>query len=866
MTGRSEIRPELQIYSAISWTKIICRSYGTDSRLRRMSIFFSDFGFTRDRLGISNPTSRDKLLAAVHELKLFGGPVPDERHFRLNVPGTGNKDVIIPRSKRRSLPVRPPEMQLRSGSLNTQILDTIERKTPQEVLYEQSEEMCQDPKKGKVNVHTGGLQTDSEYSTVEITTQTTSKELVSLLLADCEADAKDRNLFYVAVEIGIQKKDSSLPMSQMMVLADDARPLEIQSRQPTGEAKFHLKMRSGGILRVQAGILSPGAAYKCVQISRQTRADEVVKMILSSYGSDEPPEKFVLVESLSDSEVGRILEADECPLEVQSRWSAGEQRTFTLTQAEFEGILQSDDANKVTAKSSFNSGENYFLNEDQSSGLSNADSEEKENIEQFRERIDALDLEIGNEANHVKRKVSQIDNLRHRFHVYQEGHRKQSNNGTVDESVLSTDGPKRRKVSQIDVFRSKFLAYAHNGSKGETTSGFSPVIENTKREDNNIENKSTRKSSASRAESSDGEDLPRFSSSPPSHLQHNNQDNDNVSCQQNEKNVRKRSHPNQLTLATVLQYCRLVTLTLNREQGEGWGIELVHVTLTGSSTGGNDEDSKEEERVVYVQHNGNGQNSIVNTSSSGDFDMDLINSSETSSRQSPNSSGSSEQEIASILARTQHSILNGEKTTDDMRQMVHKQNLRRRMGVTQGSGSNNFNLVPPEGSPMLSRPSSASQERPMNPLPQRPSSALAQWKKEGSPQPRPGVRVVALTEGGVAEDSGELAVDDVIVEINGQFVLNSPLEPVIAAMQECNTVFMVVARAKNTEPEEENKPDYRDDLKELTLQIQNLVTKVSEMQSDLKKKDDKIKTLKKMVKKNSTDSKGKIYESVQVLV
>lgn len=44
-----------------------------------------------------------------------------------------------------------------------------------------------------------------------------------------------------------------------------------------------------------------------MQISRQTRADEVVKMILSSYGSDEPPEKFVLVESLSDSEGKRIL-------------------------------------------------------------------------------------------------------------------------------------------------------------------------------------------------------------------------------------------------------------------------------------------------------------------------------------------------------------------------------------------------------------------------------------------------------------------------------------------------------------------------------------------------------------------------------
>lgn len=52
----------------------------------------------------------------------------------------------------------------------------------------------------------------------------------------------------------------------------------------------------------------------------------------------------------------------------------------------------------------------------------------------------------------------------------------------------------------------------------------------------------------------------------------------------------------------------------------------------------------------------------------------------------------------------------------------------------------------------------------------------------------------------------------------------------------------------------------------MTLQIQNLVTKVSEMQSDLKKKDDKIKTLKKMVKKSGSDSKGKIYQSVQVLV
>lgn len=44
-----------------------------------------------------------------------------------------------------------------------------------------------------------------------------------------------------------------------------------------------------------------------MQVSRRTRADEVVKMILSGYGSDEPPEKFVLVESLTDSEGKRKI-------------------------------------------------------------------------------------------------------------------------------------------------------------------------------------------------------------------------------------------------------------------------------------------------------------------------------------------------------------------------------------------------------------------------------------------------------------------------------------------------------------------------------------------------------------------------------
>lgn len=64
-----------------------------------------------DHLGVSSPTSRDKLLAAVHELKLFGGPVPDERQFRLGVPGSDDRGSSQ-RLKRRSLPARPANMEL----------------------------------------------------------------------------------------------------------------------------------------------------------------------------------------------------------------------------------------------------------------------------------------------------------------------------------------------------------------------------------------------------------------------------------------------------------------------------------------------------------------------------------------------------------------------------------------------------------------------------------------------------------------------------------------------------------------------------------------------------------------------------------
>ena len=209
-------------------------------------------------------------------------------------------------------------------------------------------------------------------------------------------------------------------------------------------------------------------------------------------------------------------------------------------------------------------------------------------------------------------------------------------------------------------------------------------------------------------------------------------------------------------------------MTLNRKPGEGCGIELVHVTKTGSSMSQDESSASEDEKVVYVQHNGNGQNSIMDTSRVRDISNESMTPSGTSTPHSGTSTGSSEHEITAILGTNANSNAENEKQIDDMRHIVHRQNLRRKMGSIT-------NMHPaPERIPISSeRPRSATNLRPINPIPQRPSSALAQWRKEGSPQHRPGVRIVALTEDGVAERSNELAVDDLIVEVREIILCNS---------------------------------------------------------------------------------------------
>ena len=434
----------------------------------------------------------------------------------------------------------------------------------------------------------------------------------------------------------------------------------------------------------------------------------------------------------------------------------------------FQGVLQSDEKTRPNRQESLSDNEKNKYHDDQQTSPSTSETEDKESLEQVRKRrtsIDALDLHVDLNtvnSNQVKRKVSQIDNLRHKFHQY---HRKPS--AAVSSDGGDVEGPKKRKVSQIDVFRSKFLAYY--GGKTEGPGALDSLSENVTTNESDGKNNSRKKSQPVRTpsfEHSDSEELLRFSSSPPTYLRDNN-DNKGNSSQQSIENEHKGSDlipiPSQasrLSLASVLQHSKLFTVTLNRKPGEGWGIELVHVTKTGSSMSQDESTSSEDEKVVYVQHNGNGQNSIMDTSCARNMSNELMTPSGTSTPHSGSSTGSSEHEIAAILGTNSQPSVDNEKPNDDMRHIVHKQNLRRKMGSIT-----NIHLAPEGGLFSSERPGSATNLRPINSLPQRPSSALAQWRKKGSPQHRPGVRIVALTEDGVAERSKELAVDDLIVEV-----------------------------------------------------------------------------------------------------
>lgn len=124
---------------------------------------------------------------------------------------------------------------------------------------------------------------------------------------------RDPRLFFLCMEVRIRRADART----MLVLDDSARPAMLQACHPSGESKFHLQMKTGGLVRVHTSALQQSSQYKSLLISEATTSDELLGLLLSCYNSSEPVEEFSLYEVCPDQEYQRKLHPDDLPLRTQ---------------------------------------------------------------------------------------------------------------------------------------------------------------------------------------------------------------------------------------------------------------------------------------------------------------------------------------------------------------------------------------------------------------------------------------------------------------------------------------------------------------------------------------------------------------------
>ncbi|KAL7039963.1 hypothetical protein ACKWTF_000192 [Chironomus riparius] len=164
-----------------------------------------------------------------------------------------------------------------------------------------------------LKVYTACLKLDIEYKTLAVSWDTTARQIVTQVLRRCKMRHRDPRLFFLSMEVRIRRADART----LLTLDDSARPAMLQACHPSGESKFHLQMKAGGLIRVHTSALQQTSQYKSLLISEQTTSDELLSLLLSCYNSTEPVEDFSLYEVCPEQEYQRKLHPDDLPLRAQ---------------------------------------------------------------------------------------------------------------------------------------------------------------------------------------------------------------------------------------------------------------------------------------------------------------------------------------------------------------------------------------------------------------------------------------------------------------------------------------------------------------------------------------------------------------------
>ena len=174
------------------------------------------------------------------------------------------------------------------------------------------------------------LRSDIEYKTLSVGHQTTSKEVIWMLLSKFRMRHRDPNLFFLTMDITIKR--TGVPLKRTLVLEDDSRPAELKSCHPWGECRFNLQMRKGGLVRVHDSVLMEESKYKCLLIAEHTTVEEVIKILFHCYGLErlERVERFCIFEQCQSQCYERRLHPTDRPAQVQSLWPNPSQFMFVL--------------------------------------------------------------------------------------------------------------------------------------------------------------------------------------------------------------------------------------------------------------------------------------------------------------------------------------------------------------------------------------------------------------------------------------------------------------------------------------------------------------------------------------------------------
>lgn len=189
--------------------------------------------------------------------------------------------------------------------------------------------------KTPIKVFASCLRPDIEYKTISVGISTTAKDVIWQLLSKFRMKHRDPKLFFLTMEVVIQKPGRDGLTKKTLVLEDDSKPAELKNCNPWGECRFMLQMRKGGLVKVYDSILMEESQYKCLLISDETSVDDVIKILLFCYGLEkvERSDRYCMYEQCSSQRYERRLVSEDKPLCIQALWPGPTPFSFVLRRS-----------------------------------------------------------------------------------------------------------------------------------------------------------------------------------------------------------------------------------------------------------------------------------------------------------------------------------------------------------------------------------------------------------------------------------------------------------------------------------------------------------------------------------------------------